>query len=490
MSYNRKGGVAAVTAVVVDDDAQAGAIIARYLKPMGLQITVYTDPEKCLADIEKERPDIVITDLRMPKVDGLAVLERVKKLHPSTDVVMMTGNADKTVAIQALKLGAFDFFEKPVDSAELIESIKKTLQYRAVVRERDEFAVQVSFLSQREAKRWGLEAFIGMSKSIRKIVDDVKLVQRTTNTSVLITGESGTGKELVARAIHFGGPRASHPFVPVNCCAVSPELAESVLFGHARGAFTGAVADLKGCFDMADKGTLFLDEIGDMPGALQTKLLRILEDGVVVPVGKTVGHEVDVRVVAATNSNLEEKIASGRFRADLYYRLGGFTIHVPPLRERPEDIPLLAKHFAETLSVEMGLANPGVTDEALAILKAQGFPGNVRQLRNVVEQALIQGGGRRIEFRHLHLDRLPAAARPAPAPEKGEEGGAPVPAALPLNLRQAESALIRRAMEEADGNVSAAARLLGINRTKLYRKLSIMGVAVAEDAAPATPAKA
>jgi len=340
----------AVSVMVVDDDVNAAGLTARYLKSMRVDVAVYTDPEKCLSDVEKKRPDIVITDLRMPKLDGLALLERVKKLNPSVDVIMVTGNADKAVAIQALKLGAFDFFEKPVDSAELIETIKKTLRYRAVVEERNQFADQVSFLSQREARQWGLDAFIGRSKLIRKIVDDIKLVQRTPSTSVLITGESGTGKELVARAIHFGGSRASHPFVPVNCCAVSAELAESVLFGHVKGAFTGATADVKGCFDMADKGTLFLDEIGDMPAALQTKLLRVLEDGMVVPVGKTVGHEVDVRVVAATNSNLDEKIASGRFRSDLYYRLGGFRIHIPPLRERPEDIPALARHFVDILS--------------------------------------------------------------------------------------------------------------------------------------------
>lgn len=460
---------AAVSVVVVDDDPQAAGMIARHLKPMGLRVTVYTDPEKCLTELPQTTPDVVITDLRMPKVDGLGVLERVKRDQPATDVILVTGNADKAVAIQALKLGAFDFFEKPVDRTELIETIKKTLRYRAVVQERDHMAAQLAFVSDREAKRWGIDAFIGRSKATRKIVEDIKLAQRTTNTSVLITGESGTGKELVARAIHFGGTRSSRPFVPVNCCAVSSELAESVLFGHVRGAFTGATADVKGCFDMADKGTLFLDEIGDMPSALQTKLLRVLEDGLVVPVGKTVGHVVDVRVVAATNSNLEERIASGRFRSDLYYRLGGFAIHVPPLRERPEDVPLLVKHFAETLSAEMGLASPGVTADALAILEKQSFPGNVRQLRNVIEQALIHCRGHAIEPQHLYLQSLQAA----PVQESSAKEGEASSGALPVNLQAAEAVLIARVMEQAGGNVSKAAKLLGISRPKLYRQLDL-----------------
>ena len=469
MSDNLKGGEPTVSVVIVDDDEQAGIIVARYLKPMGLKIAKYTDPERCLADIEKECPDVVITDLRMPRVDGLAVLERVKALHPSTDVIMVTGHADKTVAIQALKMGAFDFFEKPVDSAELIETIKKTLHYRAVVRERDRYAEQVSFLSRREAQRWGIEALIGRSNALRKIVEDIKLVQRTA-TTVLIAGESGTGKELIARAIHFGGARASHPFIPVNCCAVSPQLAESALFGHARGAFSGAVADVKGCFEMADKGTLFLDEIGDMPLDLQAKLLRVLEDGVVTPVGKTAGRTVDVRVLAASNTDLEKEIASGAFRSDLYYRLARFGICAPPLRDRPEDIPLLVRHFAEVLAVEMGFPSPSVSDEAMALLRQGSYPRNVRQLRNVNDQALIHGAGCRIEPRHLPAI-LTMAGLEGGTPIVREKASAPRAEGQSLNLEDAESRLIRRAMAMAGGSVSVAARILGITRTKLYRKL-------------------
>jgi DNA-binding NtrC family response regulator len=273
----------------------------------------------------------------------------------------------------------------------------------------------------------------------------------------------------VARAIHFGGTRSSHPFVPINCCAVSTDLAESMLFGHVRGAFTGAISDKRGCFDMADKGTLFLDEIGDMSPILQTKLLRVLEDGVVVPVGKTEGHSVDVRVIASTNVDLKARIASGAFRLDLYHRLAGFMIVVPSLHDRAEDIPWLAGHFMEVLAREMGLACPGISAEALSVLSSQSFPGNVRQLRNVIEQALIQSAGGEIQPQHLRLESV-SVGRAAPA----DASTADVPLDLPLNLQKAERLLVKKAMAKTNGNVSAAAKLLGIPRTRLYRKLAAL----------------
>jgi DNA-binding NtrC family response regulator len=470
MNVGATKGKPAISVAIVDDETAIINIIVRFLRKMDLDLRTYTDPEKCLEDVAKEPPDIVITDLRMPKVEGLAVLERVKKMSPSTDVIIITGNADKMVAIEALRLGAFDFFEKPFYGDQLIETLKRTLRYRQVVKERDQYAEQVSFLSQREANRWGLDAFVGKSPALRAIVDDIKRVQNAGNTSVLITGESGTGKELVARAIHFGGTRSSHPFVPINCCAVSADLAESMLFGHVRGAFTGAISDKRGCFDLADKGTLFLDEIGDMSPILQTKLLRVLEDGVVIPVGKTEGRSVDVRVIASTNVDLKSRIASGAFRLDLYHRLAGFLIVVPSLRERAEDIPLLAKHFMEMLAREMGLASPGISAEALSVLGTQSYPGNVRQLRNVIEQALIQSAGAEIRPPHLRLETVSVgkgASDKALPPD--------VPLDLPLDLQKAERLLIKRAMTQTGGNVSAAAKLLGIPRTRLYRKLASLG---------------
>jgi DNA-binding NtrC family response regulator len=458
---------------IVDDDPNSCNAMAVVVRQLGLDIRSFTDPLACMDAVDEASPDIVITDLKMPRMSGLQVLERVKQSSPTTDVVVVTGDADKINAMRALKLGAFDMFEKPVIPDALIATLKRTLAYRNLQSERDRYAEQVSFLSHQEAAKWGLEALVGESKTIRRIVHDIRLLHRTGDTAVLVTGESGTGKELVARAVHYGGPRAGCPFVPINCCAVPGELWESVFFGHTRGSFTGATADKKGCFETADKGSLFLDEIGDMPVILQTKLLRVLEDGVIMPVGATRGRCVDVRIIASTNADLAKRIQDGGFRSDLYHRLAVFTIAIPPLRERLEDIPLLARHFLSRFAEEMGHAKPVLSDGALQCLTRYPFPGNVRELRNLIEQALIRSEGGAIGPEHFRLDApawsdraVGAGVRPVRAVGTSADAGAP------LNLRDAEATLIRRAVQEADGNLSRAARLLGINRTRLYRKLT------------------
>jgi DNA-binding NtrC family response regulator len=401
------------------------------------------------------------------------VLREVKKHSPATDVIIVTGSADKESAIRALKLGAFDFFEKPVAGTDLTETVQRTLRYRAVTQERDRLAEQVSLLSRREAETWGLQVFVGQSQAVKKCLQDVRLVQRTDKTAVLITGESGTGKELVARAIHYGGTRSARPFIPVNCSAVPSELAESMLFGHLRGSFTGATADKKGCFELAHGGTLFLDEIGDMAPDMQTKLLRVLEDGMITPVGGGAARRVDVRIVAATNADLDARIAAGSFRTDLFYRLARFRIVLPPLRERKADIPLLAEHFAALFASEMGFPSPRVTPEAMEALTRHDYPGNVRELRNVVERALIESGGREISPEYVHLSGPPErAARSACEPPPGiRADGLPS-----LDLRETEKALIGQAMKTANGNLSEASRRLGISRQKLYRKLTALGM--------------
>jgi DNA-binding NtrC family response regulator len=289
----------------------------------------------------------------------------------------------------------------------------------------------------------------------------------------LINGESGTGKELVARAIHSGSPRARGPFVPVNCVAVPQELAESMFFGHLKGAFTGATMDRKGYFELAHDGTLFLDEIGDMPPLLQAKLLRVLEDGRVTPLGSTREKLVNVRVVAATNADLESRVASGHFRQDLYFRLAQFTVQLPPLRARREDVPLLAAHFLELFATEMGMKSPRMTATALAVLRAHPYPGNVRELKNVIERALIESGGEPIRPEHLKLGSVGIG----PAPVEPHRDGEPAARGLgvdelPLRLEAAEEILIRRALSETGGNVAEAARRLGVNRTRIYRKLA------------------
>jgi DNA-binding NtrC family response regulator len=464
-----------IRVVVVDDDSSSCQVMCYLLRRLNLGVQGFIDPAKCLESVERNPPDVVITDYSMPGIDGLGVLKRVMEISPTTDVIMVTGNADKQVAIQALKLGAYDFFEKPVNPEELIATVQRTLACRSLRSERDRFAEQVSYLSGREAQRWGIEAFVGKSEGIRKILGDIRLLHCNSTVPVLITGESGTGKELVARAIHYGGSRASRPFVPVNCCAVPGELWESVFFGHMHGSFTGATADKKGCFEVADQGTLFLDEVGDMPVLLQTKLLRVLEDGIVVPVGATKERKVDVRVIASTNADLQERMRGGAFRSDLYHRLAAFRIQIPPIRERRADIPPLVRHFLAAFAREMGLpAPPSMSSEALSTMQRYDYPGNVRELRNLVEQAIIRCDGRTIEPVHLRIEQsLPQdKSRGTAGADSSIEATV---ADLPFNIHAAETELIRRAMKQVNGNVSRCAALLGITRTKLYRKLDSMG---------------
>jgi transcriptional regulator with GAF, ATPase, and Fis domain len=325
-------------------------------------------------------------------------------------------------------------------------------------------------ISQREAERWGIPGFVGTSPLIKNVLRDIQLLQNSNSTSVLVTGESGTGKELVARALHFGSGRAQGPFVPVNCSAVPAELAESQFFGHAKGAFTGANTDRKGHFQLAHGGTLFLDEIGDMPLDLQAKLLRVLEDGVVVPVGADQGQPVDVRVVSATNADLQASVEAGTFRQDLYFRLAAFPVSVPPLRQRPEDIPLLVDHFVALLAGEMGFQRTTPDAAAVTQLQSYPFPGNIRELKNIVERALLESAGGEIRVEHLHIVR-PSASQSSSVASESKIAPTPQAEHLPLNLVEAEKVLIRRALEETEGNIAAAARLLGTNRPRLYRFL-------------------
>ena len=449
-----------ISIMIVDDEPSIRRAVSYYLQRMGYDVRAYDSGPECLDAFEDQPADIVITDLRMPQTDGLDVLRRVKDIAPSTEVIIVTAYADKKAAIEALRAGAYNFFEKPIILDELGEAIRRTAHYQTILRERDHLAEQLSIVSNREAERWGIEGFVGKSKTIRHLLRDIRRLQQTDATNVLITGESGTGKELIARAIHFGSARARGPFIPVNCSAIPGELAESAFFGHAQGAFTGAAANREGYFVLADGGTLFLDEIGDMPPQVQVKLLRVLEDGVVMPVGTGWSKQVDVRILAATNADMRTRIAEGTFRQDLYYRLARFTVEIPSLREHDEDIPLLAYHFVKMFATEMGLNPPPLSPEVIDALKSHNFPGNVRELKNIIERGLIESGGAEIQPRHLHF------------PEPIRMSSVPTAFDLPLNIEQAEASLIKRALAQAGGNMAAAARLLGINRTKLYRKLA------------------
>ena len=417
----------------------------------------------------------------MPEMDGYEVCRRLKQNDGTRHipVIFITARDLSEAVLEGFQAGGVDYITKPFRDREVLVRVETHLRLSIMAREladrneqleqeiarREQLTGQLSMISQREAERWGLEGFVGQSPTIRRILKDIRLLQDSSGTSVLIAGESGTGKELIARAIHFGSPRAARAFVPVNCAAMPTGLVESMLFGHVKGAFTGADADREGYFSLAHEGTLFLDEIGDMPPDLQGKLLRVLDDGQVWPVGGRQSRTVDVRVLAATNADLTERLSTGAFRQDLYFRLAHFTVTAPPLRERADDIPLLARHFLELFAHEMGHDAPAIEPDALERLASYSFPGNVRELKNTIERALIESRGGDIAVAHLHFQPEAGATQPQQTVDASGDD-------IPLDLEQAERWLIRRAIARADGNISEAARLLGTNRTRIYRALN------------------
>jgi DNA-binding NtrC family response regulator len=474
--------------VLVVDDVPANLdVLCQSLETAGYRVMVASSGEVALKLVERSAPDLILLDVVMPGIDGFETCRRLKQAQTTRQipVIFLTARDDTTALAEGFRAGGVDYVVKPFQKEEVLIRLQTHLERsrlaqalaekhtalkartreleeeiarrQALTRERNHLSDHLSHLSQREAARWGLHGFVGQSQTLRAILDEVGLLQTTQHLSVLILGESGTGKELIARAIHKGSARHRGPFVAVNCAAIPRDLAESLFFGHLKGAFSGAERDQAGYFELAHGGTLFLDEVGTMPADLQPKLLRVLEDGLVQPLGSRQARQVEVRVLAATNADLLRQIQEGRFRQDLYYRLARFTVRVPPLRERREDIPLLASHFLQLLAAEMGIEHPALSPAALDLLEKQDFPGNIRELKNVVERALIESRGKEIRPEHLHLAE---AAPPAPSPPE-----------LPLNLEQAEQLLIQRALERTGGNVSEAARLLGIDRNKIYRRL-------------------
>jgi DNA-binding NtrC family response regulator len=477
--------------LVIDDTPANIRLLTDALEPRGYEILASASGDAGLKVAARARPDLILLDVVMPGLNGFETCRALKEDAALRDipVLFITAKSETQNVLQGFRAGAVDYILKPFQAEEVVTRVETHLRLSRLTRElaarngeleaeivrrraaedaREVSEEKLSTLTAREAQRWGVAGFMGRSKMLARILEDIERLQHFGRTSVLITGESGTGKELVARAIHHRSPRAAEPFVAVNCVAVPGELAESVFFGHVKGAFTGATTDRKGYFELADGGTLFLDEIGDMPAALQAKLLRVLEDGEVTPVGAMQPKKVDVRVLAATNAELPVKIAEGAFRQDLFFRLARFTVETPPLRERPEDIAVLSAHFLDLFAAEMGRAAPALTPEALAVLEAHPFPGNVRELKNAIERALILSGGGPIRREHLQLLGSSSAS---PTPALREIPAAKtMPADLPLNLDEAEQALIQRALEQTGGNVAEAARLLGVNRSRIYRR--------------------
>jgi two-component system nitrogen regulation response regulator NtrX len=407
-----------------------------------------------IAEYEKWRPNLVFMDVKMGGIDGLEALKKIRQFDPGAIVVMISGHGTIQTAVEATQLGAYDFLEKPLDTDRILLTLRNALSHVNLQEENDR-------LRQTIESRYEI---VGKSFAIRALIEKIEKVAPTP-ARVLITGENGTGKELVARAVHRLSARASGPFIEVNCAAIPSELIESELFGHMKGSFTGAIADRAGKFEQANGGTLFLDEVGDMSPSAQAKVLRVLEDGVVTRIGGAKPISVDVRVIAATNKNLESEIGEGHFREDLYYRLNVVPVAVPPLRDRREDIPLLVQHFVSVLSAHDGMAPKTVTPDAVARLVAFDWPGNVRELRNTVERILILAPGPRIGA--ADVDRL-----------LGQRAGDATSIGSLVECRtfeefkeSAERAFLLAKLRETDWNVSETARLLDMPRSNLYKKI-------------------
>ena len=451
--------------LVVDDEAEIRSLLAAVLQNKGYEVVTAEDGAAALQAVPRERPAVILMDLSMPRMNGMDALPEIKRLDAEVPVIICTAHADLATAVRAMKLGAYDYLTKPFD----VELLILTLE-RAVERHR--------LHSRIEELKWqgqgsSLAERMGGSPAIAQVIQQVAQVAES-NFTVLVQGETGTGKELVARGIHQQSPRRPAPFVAVDCGAIPETLVESELFGHERGAFTGAQARREGHFQLAKGGTLFLDEIGNVPLATQAKLLRALEQREVNPLGATRAVAVDTRIIAATNSELEESVKAGRFRADLYYRLSEFTIALPPLRSRREDIMHLSQRFLDEVSMELRRPVRRIADEAMQVLLHHDWPGNVRELRNVVRKAAL------LATDVVTPEHIPALSASAPAPSRA----AAEPLGEDLSLRevaelaagQAEREVIRHALESTKGNKSQAARLLRTDYTTLHAKMKRYGI--------------
>jgi len=440
--------------LVVDDERGIRALCSDVLGRAGHEVEAVDCAAGALAAIARRRFDLVLCDINLPDQDGVSLLPRLLVGDPPPAVLLITAYPTIDTAVRGMKLGARDYIAKPFSPDELRLVVSRALAEDELRRAHGELT-----------KRLAYGSMIGESPAMRELRATIDKVAQSDAT-VLITGESGTGKELVARALHFAGRRASGPFVPVNCGALVGTLLDSELFGHVRGAFTGADTSKRGLFVAADSGTLFLDEIGELPLELQPKLLRAVQDGEVKPVGGTTAIRADARVIAATNRSLADQIRSGAFREDLYYRLAVITIEVPALRNRPGDVPLLARHFAEQAALRAERGRVVLTDAALAALSAQPWPGNVRELENAIERAVILAAGDVLDVADV------AGPRPtAPGATFATFTGDHVP-----TLDELERAHILKVLELCDGQKTKAAQLLGINRTTLWKKLRQYGL--------------
>jgi DNA-binding NtrC family response regulator len=450
--------------LVVDDEPTERDGLARVVGQWGYEVETAASGEEALNLVETQHPAVVVTDLVLPEMDGLTLLQKLKETGRPPIVLLVTGHGTVETAVEAMRHGAFDYLTKPVDTTRLQVLLEKSIEQESLSRE-------VSLLRHQLRQKGSFGQMVGQSRGMQEVYRWVELAG-TSTAPVLVYGESGTGKELVARTIHELSNRRNKPFVAINCAAIPETLIESELFGHERGAFTGATERRLGCFELTDGGTLFLDEIAEMDPNTQAKLLRVLQEGTFRRVGGG-KHEiqVDVRVVAATNQVPTEAIANGKLREDLFYRLNVFSIHLPPLRERREDIPLLARNFIEEFNRQDNRQVRGLSSEAEKELERYHWPGNVRELRNVIQRAVVISGAGLIGAEHLP-DTVLRASAPVPA----AAGGSVTP------IREMERDMILRALEETGQDKRRAAQLLGISLKTLYNKLAKYGIQAVKSA--------
>jgi DNA-binding NtrC family response regulator len=457
--------------LIVDDDKDTRDILSDLISSDGYKAITASDGRQALIETKAHSPDLVLLDIKLPGIDGLKVLEEIKKMDKDLPVIMLTAHEDVKGAVQAMKSGAFDYITKPFDNEEMVLNIKKALQTRALYRE-------VENLRRRLEEKTASARFIGESPRIKQVLIQVKRIA-PTNMTVIIQGESGTGKELIARMIHEKSLRHDKPFIVVDCGTLPENLVESELFGYERGAFTGADKRKEGSFESANGGTLFLDEMINLPLSLQVKLLRVIQERKILHLGGTKEIKIDVRIITATNAILSDEVKNSRFRGDLYYRLNEFNINLPPLREREEDIPILAKYFLDEANLEFNKKVEGVSGEAMKSLLNYRWPGNVRELRNVIRKAALLTDSNYIREINLPVDTVfnsEIVIPPRPPLEKGGFECLSLREATQKITEEAEKKVIKEALAQAKNNKSKAAKILKIDRMTLYSKIKSLGL--------------
>jgi DNA-binding NtrC family response regulator len=470
--------VSGSTVLIVDDERTLARAVKAFLAEAGYEAEVAGDAERALELVESLRPDVVFADVRLPGMSGIDLLRRIREFDPAIPVIIMTAHGTIEGAVEAVKLGAFDYMKKPIDLEEL-----KLLADRA--RETALLKQELSYYRRRAADEVPFAGILGRSAAMRAVLDQVRQIAALDETPpVLITGETGTGKGLVARSLHSSGPRASKPFIDVNCTALPANLMEAELFGYERGAFTDAKESKIGLFEAAEGGFLFLDEVGDLEPSLQGKLLRAIEERTVRRVGGIRDRKIDVRILAATNRDLESEVQRNRFRSDLYFRLAVILLHLPPLRERGDDVLLLADHFLRRFSAKYGKAVDGIDARAREVLLAYPWPGNVRELSHVIERAVLWSREATLNVDHLSVasptrvagNGLDQGKPSVQSPPQGDGVSAASTQPETTDLTQVERSMIERAMREAGGNQTRAAQRLGISRDTLRYRLKKFGI--------------